>query len=712
MEEKNINLNGRGYVTYEDFGAIGDGVTDDFGAIYKAHAYANEHKLPVKGTPGKTYYIFDTSLGTETFFKAEIKTNVDWCGANFIIDDRKLSRMRGTPYRAMAGENIFAVMPEDEHKPFRIEDKETLERIARQGLDMNTKKIDLGIDWNGSVMIIPYNSAHKVFRRRGYTQFAGEPMHEIIVVEADGSISEETPIMFSYSSIDYIDVYKLDPASAITIENGVFTTLESKINHFLPNDKGELAYTYHGYIGRGMEVRRAYTTVKCIKHIVKYGFTIYERAIHNLEGAMYNGFFRAAYTNHVTFKDCIMPGRVAYGINGGYSSYNFGALCVNKIVLDGCFQPNFWVTIDPETYEMLDATVYDENATGRARKASEDALPGSGFASVNGIQRRLCWGIGGTNYCKNMEYINSTLTRFDAHAGLYHGKITNCNISGMELTGVGDFVLENSAWYPYTTTTPLLYLRADYGYHWGGDVLIKNVKAYMIEGSDLYLANHSFSNWYFGYTCRFPDVTIDNLTFYDATSGEKLAPGHKAHIFKFRQNAGCMHLDDAKINSVFACLDEDGDGYIDEPRFLCEADGTLSEPVDLDGDGKIGNTSLKFADHFDFETQIGKARHCSGIVHPTCTANLNKTRPPQYFKVLNNTDSEGRCVCNYIFKNTADEGISDGGWYRGENEPDTMGGFFGGTKFVYGEGEGDFFVGPDKNQKKTESFVFVDEYYS
>ena len=41
-----------------------------------------------------------------------------------------------------------------------------------------------------------------------------------------------------------------------------------------------------------------------------------------------------------------------------------------------------------------------------------------------------------------------------------------------------------------------------------------------------------------------------------------------------------------------------------------------------------------------------------------------------------------------------------------------MGGFFGGTEFVYGEGENDFFVGPDKNQEKTESFVFVDEYYS
>ena len=35
MSEKN-------FVTYLDFGAKGDGVTDDFGAIVAAHEYANE----------------------------------------------------------------------------------------------------------------------------------------------------------------------------------------------------------------------------------------------------------------------------------------------------------------------------------------------------------------------------------------------------------------------------------------------------------------------------------------------------------------------------------------------------------------------------------------------------------------------------------------------------------------------------------------------
>ena len=46
-----------GVVTYEEFGAVGDGKADDQSAIVAAHAAANEKGLPVKAGDGKTYYI-------------------------------------------------------------------------------------------------------------------------------------------------------------------------------------------------------------------------------------------------------------------------------------------------------------------------------------------------------------------------------------------------------------------------------------------------------------------------------------------------------------------------------------------------------------------------------------------------------------------------------------------------------------------------------
>ena len=39
------------FVCYDDFGAVGDGVTNDFFAIKAAHEYANEKGLPVRGFP-------------------------------------------------------------------------------------------------------------------------------------------------------------------------------------------------------------------------------------------------------------------------------------------------------------------------------------------------------------------------------------------------------------------------------------------------------------------------------------------------------------------------------------------------------------------------------------------------------------------------------------------------------------------------------------
>ena len=705
----------RDYVTYEDFGAVGDGKSEDFGAIYKTHEYANEHGLTVKATAGRTYYIKDTKLGTDEVHVAKIKTNVDWCGAHFIIDNTNLTVMKDYPEeRKIAMQWIFLVVPEKEHEMFTIEDPVALERIAKAGINQKTKKIDIGVDWDGPMMIVPYTSAHKAFKRRGTTQFDGSDMHEIILLDKAGNVSPETPIMFSYATVDKLEVYKLDPSCALTVENGVFTTLESRVNHYIPKADGTRAYIYHGYINRGIKVLRSYTTVKNIEHIVTGGFTLLDRVERNLEGAMYHGFISVADANHVTLKDCILPGRTSPGPGGGHSSYGFNAQSVNKIVLDGCIQPNFWVTIDPETYEIKNATVYDKNAVGCAVKGAKDVYEGMSTVTVNGVSRKLCWGFGGTHYCKNMEYINSTLTRFDAHSGLYNGKIINCNVTGIMLTGYGDMLVEGSNWYQYGMTAPMIYLRGDYGFHWRGDVNVKNTNVHLMNTEKFYLVNHNFVNWYYGYTTSFPNITVDNLRFFDSSSGEPVKPGFELRFFNFTASSARMHLDDAKVPSIFGVVDKDGDGYIDEPRFISDVDGSFYPERDLDGDGRVGNTSLKYDDYVNGSVFIsgGLARssYYKGATHPTCTANLNKIRPPKYFKVLNNRTEGGEIIAKYIFKDTSGEDISDGGWHRDADAPDTMGGFFGGTEFIYGDDAGERFVGTKNKNAVCDSIAFDKEY--
>ena len=73
-------------VCYADFGAIGDGVANDFEAIKAAHDYANEKGLSVEGVAGKTYRLGDN--GKESII---IKTDTLWVGCAFILDDTEIS---------------------------------------------------------------------------------------------------------------------------------------------------------------------------------------------------------------------------------------------------------------------------------------------------------------------------------------------------------------------------------------------------------------------------------------------------------------------------------------------------------------------------------------------------------------------------------------------------------------------------------------------
>ena len=716
-------------VYYDDFGAVGDGRTDDFHAIRKAHEFANECGQSVKASrkpEGKVYYIYDTRLqahNNDSVVSIEIKTNTDWQGVRFVIDDRKIPTFKVTEndptkddpnysksehekHYNMGKKNIFTIVPNEEHEAFTFQDEAVLNQIVADGLRPGTTKINLKIDgWDGGLMIVPYNSEHGVFRRLGNyagLQSAGQTMHELIIIDKDGNVSPETPIMFEYTNIDYFTIYKLDPSTAITVGNATMETLEARVqNKRFDKETGKNLFST-GYVYRGIGVSRSYTVVENVKHEVQYGYTLKERA-DGFESSNYNGMFTAQNADHVKFKNCVLVGRMKYD---NHSSYDLKINMVNKIVFEGCTQSNFWVTVDPEEGILHGHT---EHVDGAYTSMSTVKVQNSKGELVD---VSMCWGTGGTNYSKNMEYIDSQISRFDAHQGLYNGKVINSQVNYLALTGYGEMIVDGTTCYLRGEKETMLSLRGDYGYLWNGSISVKDTKVYIYdveqEVNTLKIVGHSFTNFYFGYPTAFPSISIDNLDVYSTKNQAPVGPGFQINLVDIASDSKKMHLiGDCGKTAIFTYLDEDKDGYVDEPLFDNNYDGIIDEKdkaVDLDGERGPGNTSLVYADYADLDPKVQN----KGIKHKGCTRNLNPIKPPEYIKIINNDGVDGSGGYTYNIVNTGGEGISDGYWYTSE---DTFGGFFGGTKFIYGDGPNDYFLGSDhEDQTETTTFKFKKQY--
>ena len=285
------------YLTYEQFGAKGDGVTDDFPAIIATHAAANEKGLPVKAKDGKTYYIGNT-IGT-----AIVRTDVDFGTARFIIDDSRV----GTEDR---GANIFVV--ESAIEPVPIEGVGSLKR----------DQANIGRSLPGRCLVEVVNDHHKVYIRLGANQNSGVGQKEFFIADKDGNIEPSTALVWDYDEITSMVARPIDE-KPLTIKGGIFTTIANQ---------APSKYTYYG---RGFSVERSNVRIEGITHYIEGELD---------HGAPYDGFMSLDNVADVVVSNCLFTAHKTYrtigsaGVPVSMGSYDVSASGCASIKWENCTQ--------------------------------------------------------------------------------------------------------------------------------------------------------------------------------------------------------------------------------------------------------------------------------------------------------------------------------------------------------------------------------------
>ncbi len=465
--------NTKAFVTYEEFGAVGDGRTNDFLALKRAHEYANEKGLPVLGNPDRTYYISDLADENGVCSPIIIKTSANWQGAHFIIDDTTVAHESGS------GKNwnteIFKVKPYEERLVLTEDEAGALAPLTKAD-----KKVAYSTGY--PALLIIYNENHRDYVRFGFAS-TGNPRHEVVLIDKDGNIDPETPIMHDYDEITKVEVIRAD-IPTLVLENGIFTQRASQVNTTKILPDGTKKQTTSSF-RRNLLIERSNTILSHIENYVEGEISLEDQA-KGITGTSYRGFYSASDANNVLIENCVVSARRYYTPG----TYGFSATHVNKIVLKNCKQANYYLK--------------DENGNDTHINSMESSPL---------TKKPVRWGLGGTNFCKNMVYDGCEITRFDAHAGLCNGKIINSKCSYINLIGYGEMLIENSC---LELKDPTMFqLRRDYGSTWEGTVIIRNCEVApneeVVKKDELFICSAYHVNHNFGYVCHFPNLILDNV---------------------------------------------------------------------------------------------------------------------------------------------------------------------------------------------------------
>ncbi len=250
------------FVNYEDFGAKGDGKTDDFEALEKAHEYANKHGLLVKVKDGASYYIGGADR------TISIRTSTDFGKARFIIDDTKLENHKADVFRV--GSDL---------KPIKL-----------KGIDsLSVGQTRINANLPGPCVVTATDTSIRRFIRRGLNQNNGSPQTDAFLVDERGNVNPNTPIIWDFKKLTNLVAMPVDESTLI-LRGGIFTTIANSTE----------STAYHA---RGIAIRRSNVVVEDLQHLITG---------EGKDGPPYGGFIKVTDCANVVVKNTILTGHKTY----------------------------------------------------------------------------------------------------------------------------------------------------------------------------------------------------------------------------------------------------------------------------------------------------------------------------------------------------------------------------------------------------------------
>ena len=391
-------------LTYSAYGAVGDGVTDDFQAIKATHAYANANGLTVYADEGKTY-----NLGQHNDV-ITVKTNVVWDGATFIIDDRTVE-----PTSPVRGRSVFCLAPDESSYNVRIDG------------GLTAGQTNVGVTFNTPVLLYIANSNVKQYIRYGANANSGANQQELILVDEYGNVDPTTPIMWNYDVVTSAIAYPVGD-TPITISGGTFIT------------RANAAPREYTYYARNIMVKRSNVTITGMTHLI---------TDEGNTGAPYNGFINISYCNNVIVENTVFTGHKVYKLssdaNNSMGTYDIALASANKIIFKNCTQTN---SITDTAYWGIMGSNYCKNLTYDGCIFSRfDAHQGTYNATIinSEIGHQKLSVIGqGTLYIENTVFHSDTVVALRTDYGsTWQGEIIFKNIT---INNTGTPILVNAGW--------------------------------------------------------------------------------------------------------------------------------------------------------------------------------------------------------------------------------------------------------------------------